>query len=105
MAGEGFLNFLGEFLDIRLAIAFFVGHLEAAAEVDELQLLEFGYKIEEYPDAFYEDVDVLDLAAGVDMEIGDAQFVLVDQPEDLIDLVDGDAKFAFIMPGADLEVA
>src|SRR6185312_101181 len=102
---EGLFDFGGEVCDVRFPVPFFVGHLEAASQIEELKLAEFRDEIEEYFDAFYKYVDVLDLAAGMDMKIGDVEIVFFYEVQDLVDLLDGDAELAFIVTGGDLEVA
>jgi hypothetical protein len=92
-------------LDIGFRVAVFVRDFEPAAEVDEFQVIEPGDEIEEDGDAFDEDIGIYDLAACMDVEIGHFEVVLVDEVEDFVDLVDGDAEFALIMTGGDLEIA
>src|SRR5882672_4988937 len=63
-----------------------------------------GDDIEKDLYAFYEYIHILDLAARVDMEIGYVQVVCFYQGEDLVDLVYGDAKLAFVVTGRDLQI-
>ncbi len=105
MAFEGLGYLLRQLLDIRFRVAVFVRDFEPAAEVDEFQVIEPGDQIEEDVDAFDEDVGIYDLAACMDVKIGHFELVLVDEVKDFVDLVNGDAEFAFVMTGRDLEVA
>ena len=75
------------------------------AEVDKLQLLELRYQVEKNVDTFYEYLYIFDLAACVDVQVGDMEIVFFYQKQDLVGLIDGDAEFAFVMPCADLEIA
>ncbi len=62
-------------------------------------------EVEKDPDAFDEYLDVLDLAAGMDMEVVNFEVIFPDEIKDKFDLVDGDSEFGFVMTGRDLEVA
>src|ERR1700733_10393279 len=105
MAGKGFFDLLGQECDVGARVAILIGDLEAAAEVDELQLRESRDQVEEDADALYKDIDIADLATGMDMQVGNMEVIFIDELEDLVDLLDGDAELALVMTGRDLEVA
>jgi len=104
VAGECFFHFSGQQLHIRLHVTVFIRHLETSAQVDELQVAELRYNVEEDLNAFYKNIYILDLAACVDMEIGYAEVVLLNDIQHFIDLIDGDAELALVVAGGDLQI-
>ena len=103
--GECLFDGRGQQGNIRLYIAVLVGNLEAAAQIDEFQFFEMRDDIEKDFDAFDKNFNVLDFAARMDVEIRNVQIVLLNDLQHLIDLIDGNAKLAFIVASRNLQVA
>ncbi len=104
VAGESLFDLLGQQFDIGLDVAGLDGDLEPAAQVDEFEFGEMRDDVEEYPDAAYEDVDVGDLAAGMDMKVTDAELVSFYEGQDPVDLVDRYAELAFVVTGGNFKI-
>lgn len=105
MGSECFAYLLCQQVDIGFHIPFLVGHFKTTTQVDKLQLFKVGYYIKQYFNAFYKNIHILDLTAGMDVKIADTQVVFFDDCQYLVDLVDGDTKLTFIVTGRYLEVA
>ena len=80
-------------------------HFEAAAQVDEFQLFEMGTISNRMSMPFTNTIHILDLAAGMDMQVGDMKLVFFNKGQYFIYLIDGYTEFAFVMTGRDFEIA
>jgi hypothetical protein len=68
-------------------------------------MFEMRNDTEKYFNAFHKHFHIFDLAAGMDMQIADAEIVFAHYIQYLTDLFNRNTEFAFIVAGGNFEIA